>query len=179
MKMMKSVLSVLVVGVGFLFFTTCKGAQHIVAEVAVQPEVISVKEPAVGGRASVIGPRWTYGIMVKNASEHDVWVSADGAQGYVLIPKNTEKLIKTSIPGPKKVYWRNGGATKDPLHQTVEFGKPDYMVIQKGNRYDMTAMDGYKDMGTWTAVAPVESLNLKPLMSLKEIVDPGFNQVQP
>jgi hypothetical protein len=110
------------------------------------------------GDPDTIAPRWLRGITVKNETAQPVAVSLDGLAHLESIPAGAEKLIATSMPGPKSVTWKTG----EWIYETEQFGKPVYMIIKKDNRYDMTSMDGYKDMGGWVAAAPVESLNLLP-----------------
>jgi len=107
-------------------------------------------------KAGAIGPRWTYGIMVKNGSDKEIRVRVDGGDvnGYIAIPAGQEKLLNSlaSMPdGKKGVYWISG----DFEYTTAKYAKPDYIVIKNGNLYTMTSMDGTKDMGGWTAVTPV------------------------
>lgn len=107
-------------------------------------------------KTGVIGPRWTYGIMVKNASDKEIRVMVDGGDvnGYIAIPAGQEKLLNSKGEG-KRVYWKSG----DFEYETAKYGKPDNIVIKNGNIYDMQSFDGTKNMGTWTALEKVEYLN--------------------
>lgn len=134
-------------------------------------DVIVPAPVKTGGVVSgVVGPRWLRGITVKNESGHDLWVmvgqESTVSQGgmvieggkYELLPAGAEKLIASQETTPKGLTWYTPGEAK--VYETAKFGKPDYVVIKKDNRYDMTSMDALKDMGTWTANAPVESKNI-------------------
>lgn len=118
---------------------------------------LTVEEPDAP-RTGVVGPRWTYGIMVKNSSEKDITAWADGSPDKVAILAGTEKLLTTSSRGPKGVYWQVLGE----VHETAKFVRPDFVEVKKGNVYDITAMDGVKDMGGWMGSVAVTVKDLAP-----------------
>jgi hypothetical protein len=107
----------------------------------------------------LIGPRWTYGIMIKNDSDSEIRVKVDGGDvnGYISIPAGKEKLLNSRGSGFRGVYWKSGNFE----YETAKYAKPDCIVIKNGNLYTMTSMDGSKDMGGWTAVEPVDYVGQK------------------
>lgn len=144
-----------------LFAVPVLGARLAVKPRPVTPQPMPVKsmpELASDVSVGVIGPRWTYGILVKNSTDHDIVVWADGGNGREKIPVGTELVIKTSSRGPKGIYWLVGGE----VHESAKFVKPEFVEIQKGNTYDITAVDQAKDMGGWISGVAVTVKDLVP-----------------
>lgn len=106
----------------------------------------------------VIGPRWTYAIMVKNDTKNEIRVMVDGGDvnGFTKIAPGEEKLMNSrgvvAEDGKKGIYWING----DNRYETEKYSRLDCVVIHDGNKYDATAMDKVVVKGTWTANEPNE-----------------------
>lgn len=105
-----------------------------------------------GSKTELLPPRWLQGITVKNSTDKDIKVMADGGNvnGYITIGAGKEKLVDSRGDIKRGIRFVIDGVARE----TSKYEKPDYIEIKSEKIYNAVALDKTENMGTWTALKP-------------------------